>query len=45
MKLKRVESEMVEAVGHDARLRLLEVIFNKGGRYRYKEVPPSNTTA
>jgi hypothetical protein len=39
MKLKRVESDMLEAVGYDARLRLLEVIFNKGGRYRYKEVP------
>lgn len=39
MKLKRVESEMLEAVGYDARLRVLEVIFNKGGKYRYKEVP------
>ena len=39
MKLKKVESDMLEAVGYDARLRLLEVIFNKGGTYRYKEVP------
>jgi KTSC domain len=40
MKLKRVESEMLEAVRYDARLRVLEVIFNKGGKYRYKGVPP-----
>ena len=40
MRLKRVESEMLEAVGYDARSRVLEVIYNKGGRYRYKRVPP-----
>jgi hypothetical protein len=45
MKLKRVESDMLEAVGYDARLRLLEVIFNKGGRYRYKEIPAFESTA
>ena len=28
-----------EAVGYDANLRILEVIFNTGDRYRYKEVP------
>ena len=39
MKLKRVESEMLEAVGYDANLRILEVIFNTGDKYRYKEVP------
>lgn len=39
MKLKRVESEMLEAVGYDAKGRVLEVIFNSGDRYRYKEVP------
>ena len=39
MRLKPVQSEMLEAVGYDARRRVLEVIFSKGGRYRYKEVP------
>jgi len=39
MKLKRVESEMLEAVGYDANLQILEVIFNTGDKYRYKEVP------
>ncbi len=39
MKLERVESEMLEAVGYDANRRILEVIFNTGDRYRYKEVP------
>lgn len=39
MKLKPVESEMLEAVGYDANLRILEVIFNSGDRYRYKGVP------
>ena len=39
MRLKPVESEMLEAVGYDANLRILEVIFNSGDRYRYKEVP------
>ena len=41
MKLKRVQSEMLEAVGYDAKARVLEVIFSKGGRYRYKKVPAS----
>ena len=39
MKLKPVESEMLEAVGYDANLRVLEVVFNTGDRYRYREVP------
>jgi hypothetical protein len=39
MRLRPVQSEMLEAVGYDARLRVLEVIFSKGGRYRYKKVP------
>ena len=39
MRLKPVQSEMLEAVGYDARQRVLEVIFSKGDRYRYKEVP------
>ena len=40
MRLKRVQSEMLDAVGYDPKRRLLEVIFNTGDRYRYKEVPP-----
>jgi KTSC domain len=39
MKLEKVESDMLEAVGYDANLRVLEVIFSKGGKYRYKGVP------
>jgi len=39
MELKPVESDMLDAVGYDAKSRVLEVIFSKGGRYRYKEVP------
>ncbi|HJP94444.1 MAG TPA: KTSC domain-containing protein [Pyrinomonadaceae bacterium] len=31
---------MLDAVGYDPKRRLLEVIFNTGDRYRYKEVPP-----
>jgi len=30
---------MLEAVGYDANLQILEVIFNTGDKYRYKEVP------
>jgi hypothetical protein len=39
MKLQLVQSEMLDAVGYDAKSQVLEVIFSKGGRYRYKEVP------
>ena len=39
MRLKPVQSEMLEGVGYDAKRLVLEVIFNKGGKYRYKEVP------
>ena len=39
MRLQPVASTMLEAVGYDSRQRVLEVIFNSGDRYRYKEVP------
>lgn len=32
---------MLRLVGYDARLRVLEVVFNSGERYRYKGVPRS----
>jgi hypothetical protein len=31
---------MLRLVGYDAKLRILEVVFNSGDRYRYKGVPP-----
>jgi hypothetical protein len=30
---------MLRLVGYDARARVLEVVFNTGGTYQYKEVP------
>ena len=45
MKLKPVASEMLRLVGYDAKLRILEVVFNSGDRYRYKGVPPSKFKA
>jgi len=45
MKLKPVESEMLRLVGYDAKMRILEVVFNTGDRYRYKGVPPSKYEA
>ena len=39
MKLRPVQSEMLELVGYDDRLRILEVVFNTGDQYQYKEVP------
>ena len=30
---------MLELVGYDEELRVLEVVFNTGDKYRYKEVP------
>ena len=41
MRLKPVNSHMLSLVGYDARSRILEVVFNKGGQYQYKEVPAS----
>ena len=41
MRLKAVQSEMLNLVGYDPRAQILEVIFNSGDHYRYFEVPPS----
>ena len=41
MRLQRVESEMLNLVGYDPSSRVLEVVFNTGDKYRYKEVPAS----
>ena len=40
MRLDTVESTMLHAVGYDPDLRVLEVIFNSGGIYLYRDVPP-----
>ena len=40
MRLKAVQSEMLDLVGYDPRAQILEVGFNTGDRYRYFEVPP-----
>ena len=39
MRLYPVESEMLRLVGYDPGLEVLEVVFNTGDRYQYKEVP------
>ena len=41
LRLNPVESEMLELVGYDEELRVMEVVFNTGEKYRYKEVPAS----
>jgi hypothetical protein len=40
MKLKKVKSSNIVAIGYDARKSLLAVEFNGGVVYNYKEVPP-----
>ena len=40
MQLEPVESSMVAAVGYDANLRALVVLFNSGKAFQYLEVPP-----
>ncbi len=39
MRLDTVESTMFHAIGYDPDLRVLEVIFNSGGIYLYRDVP------
>ena len=41
MRLKAVQSEMLDLVGYDAKSQVLEVVFNTGDRYRYLDVPAS----
>ena len=40
MRLRAVQSEMLDLVGYDAKSQVLEVRFNTGDRYRYLDVPP-----
>ena len=40
MQLTTVESSMLYAVGYDSKTRILEVVFNRSGIYRYYDVPP-----
>jgi KTSC domain len=39
VRLKAVQSEMLNLVGYDPGVRILEVVFNTGDHYRYFEVP------
>jgi hypothetical protein len=41
MKLMRVESRVVEAIGYDEEQRVLQVIFAGGRAYNYLDVPYS----
>jgi 3-hydroxyacyl-CoA dehydrogenase len=41
VRLRAVQSEMLNLVGYDPAVRILEVVFNTGDRYRYFEVPAS----
>jgi hypothetical protein len=40
MRLDPVESSMLAAVGYDAELKALVVLYNSGKAYQYLEVPP-----
>jgi hypothetical protein len=40
MQLDPVESSMLAAVGYDASLQALVVLYNSGKAYQYLEVPP-----
>lgn len=39
MRLRAVQSEMLDLVGYDPGAQILEVVFNSGDRYRYIGVP------
>lgn len=39
MRLDTVESDVIHAVGYDAHLNILEIIFNSGSIYQYRGVP------
>jgi KTSC domain len=40
MQLDPVESSMLAAVGYDANLQALVVLYNSGKAYQYLDVPP-----
>ena len=39
MQLTTVESTMLYAAGYDEQTQALEVVFRRGGIYRYRDVP------
>ncbi len=39
MLLETVESDVIHAIGYDADIQLLEIIFNDGRIYQYRGVP------
>lgn len=39
MKLETVESDVIHAIGYDDEVSVLEVIFNSGQIYQYRNVP------
>ena len=45
MRLDPVESSMLAAVGYDASLQALVVLFNSGRAYHYKNVPVETYTS
>jgi hypothetical protein len=40
VRLRAVQSEMLNLVGYDSKAQILEVVFNTGDHYRYFEVSP-----
>jgi KTSC domain-containing protein len=45
VRLRAVQSEMLDLVGYEPRAQILEVVFNSGDRYRYLGVPPDEYEA
>ncbi len=41
MTLETVESDVIHAIGYDPDINLLEIIFNDGRIYQYRNVPPA----
>ena len=39
MRLDTVESDVIHAIGYDTEIHLLEIIFNDGRIYQYRDVP------
>lgn len=39
MKLETVESDVIHAIGYDDEINVLEIIFNSGQIYQYRNVP------
>lgn len=41
MFLETVQSDAIHAIGYDWEIHLLEIIFNDGRIYQYRDVPPA----